>query len=83
MGNIGQGLDEGKQDVPLALRERWCNDIEDMVRVLHQHNIVWGDVSGEKMVIDQEDNIWMVDFGGGWTEGWIDPENRESTKGAL
>ena len=23
-------------------------------------------------IIDTEDDVWLVDFGGGWTEGWAD-----------
>ncbi|OAG40435.1 hypothetical protein AYO21_05335 [Fonsecaea monophora] len=69
--------------LPMALCERWYRDIEDMVHLLHEKDFVWGDVSPNNMVIDANENVCMIDFGGGYTEGWVDEEDRETKKGDL
>ncbi|OAL28179.1 hypothetical protein AYO20_09507 [Fonsecaea nubica] len=69
--------------LPMALCERWYCDIETMVHLLHDKGFVWGDVSPNNMVIDANENVCIIDFGGGYTEGWVDEEDRETKKGDL
>lgn len=69
--------------LPSPLRERWCQDVENMIHLLHDRGLVWGDVSPNNMVTDEDDNVWIVDFGGGYTEGCIEPEDMETQKGDL
>ena len=63
--------------------QRWCHDIENMIHILHKRDFVWGDVSPNNMIIDEDENVWIIDFGGGYTEGWVEPEDRETKKGDL
>lgn len=63
--------------------ERWCHDVENMIHVLHNRDFIWGDVSPNNMIIDEDENVWIIDFGGGYTEGWVEPEDRETKKGDL
>ncbi|KFY92584.1 hypothetical protein V498_04846 [Pseudogymnoascus sp. VKM F-4517 (FW-2822)] len=65
-----------------ARREKWSSQIEETLVALHSRNIVWGDAKTANILIDEAtDDAWVVDFGGGNTEGWIDHELRESVEG--
>jgi tRNA A-37 threonylcarbamoyl transferase component Bud32 len=70
-------------DTPVAEREKWYEDVCRMVGVLHEAGIVWGDVKPENMIVDEEGEVWLVDFGGGWTKGWVDPDKMETEEGDL
>ncbi|KAF5578240.1 kinase-like domain-containing protein [Fusarium pseudocircinatum] len=48
-------------DPPVALREKWMGQIDAAVSGLHKAVIVWGDVK-------------ITNFGGGYTEGWVDKD---------
>ncbi|KAF3076410.1 hypothetical protein CFAM422_001644 [Trichoderma lentiforme] len=41
---------------------------------MHENHIIWGDVKAENVLIDENEDAWLVDFGGGYTEGWVDKE---------
>lgn len=68
---------------PVALRKRWYNDVAGMIAELHKADIVWGDFKPANMLVDQKDDVWLIDFGGGITEGWLDGENMETKEGDL
>jgi len=72
-----------RYDDPLPLRQRWYDDVARMIRILHSANIVWGDFKPQNMLIDKEDRVWLVDFGGGMTHGWVDREKMETMEGHL
>ncbi|KAL7783960.1 hypothetical protein V8C43DRAFT_318196 [Trichoderma afarasin] len=38
------------------------------------NRIVWGDLKAANVLINENENAWSVDFGGGYTEGWVDKE---------
>lgn len=61
-------------------REKWGRQIKETVDSLHKVDIVWGDAKPSNVVIDDLNNdAWLIDFGGGWTEGWVD-KNLQNTK---
>jgi tRNA A-37 threonylcarbamoyl transferase component Bud32 len=72
-----------RRDDPVALRKRWYNDVAQMLNLLHSAGIVWGDTKPENMLVDEDDNVWLIDFGGGMTDGWVDDENMETKEGDL
>jgi hypothetical protein len=72
-----------RRDNPVALRKRWYNDVAWMLNLLHSAGIVWGDIKPENMLVDEDDNVWLIDFGGGMTDGWVDDENMETKEGDL
>ncbi|KAE9377425.1 hypothetical protein N431DRAFT_434690 [Stipitochalara longipes BDJ] len=47
-------------------REKWAGQIKHAIEQLHSQGIIWGDVVSRNVLIDREDNAWLVDFGGGF-----------------
>lgn len=63
-------------------RRKWASQIRDSVRLLHQIGVIWGDGKASNVLIHREtDDAWIVDFGGGWTEGWVDEDLSGTVKG--
>ncbi|PWI66191.1 hypothetical protein PCL_05409 [Purpureocillium lilacinum] len=69
-----------KASTPTILRQKWATQIRDAVHQLHSADIVWSDAKPENVLIDEDKNAWVVDFGGGYTEGWV-PKELAGTKG--
>ena len=63
--------------------EKWTVQITGAVRYLHEKGLVWGDAKPSNVLIDKNDNAVVVDFGGGYTEGWVDEANQETVRGDL
>ncbi|EXK46482.1 hypothetical protein FOXG_20417 [Fusarium oxysporum f. sp. lycopersici 4287] len=68
-------------DPPPEVRQRWMDQIAAAVSGLHDTGIIWGDVKAENVLIDQDSNAWVTDFGGGYTKGWVDKEVAETMEG--
>ncbi|KAI0388210.1 hypothetical protein F5Y17DRAFT_453678 [Xylariaceae sp. FL0594] len=64
-------------------RARWSRQICDSVQCLHAAGVVWGDAKPDNILIDTEDNICLIDFGGSYTQGWVDEDKRETVEGDL
>lgn len=73
-GMLDPAIEQGK-------RERWAEEAERTKEVLHEHDIVWGDAKADNFVVDNDDKLWIIDFGGSYTEGWVDPEMKETVEG--
>jgi hypothetical protein len=56
------------------LRQQWAEKIASTVTGLHNAGIVWGDAKPDNILIDKKNNPWVIDFGGGYTEGWVDQD---------
>ena len=75
-------VDEGAE-VPNAERKnKWKQQIIQMVKWLHDHDFIWGDVKADNVLIDGQDNAWLIDFGG-FTPGWVDEKKENSVAGDL
>ncbi|KAH7392362.1 hypothetical protein DE146DRAFT_766606 [Phaeosphaeria sp. MPI-PUGE-AT-0046c] len=70
-----------KKSVPRAKRAEWATTSEKYVKILHEHDIIWGDAKADNFIVDAEDELWIIDFGGSYTEGWVDPELSETREG--
>ncbi|GKZ30881.1 hypothetical protein AbraIFM66950_010570 [Aspergillus brasiliensis] len=68
-------------EVTFYQRKRWEEQIATTVELLHEAGIVWGDVKTDNVLIDKNDDAWMIDFGGGYTEGWVEKKHMETMKG--
>lgn len=70
-------------DAPEPLKRRWYRAVAHTVKTLHSNDIIWGDAKADNVLIDHQQNAWLVDFGGGVTAGWVDPELGGTKKGDL
>lgn len=64
-------------------RQTWVSQIEDIACKLHENGIVWGDVKPNNVLIDEEDNAWVIDFGGGYNSGFVDEDVIETVEGDV
>ncbi|KAL8838123.1 MAG: hypothetical protein Q9170_002264 [Blastenia crenularia] len=71
------------KDPSEELKKKWMDQIEAMLEAIHQASIVWGDAKTDNVLIDQEDNAWIIDFGGSYTPGWVDKDKLETVEGDL
>lgn len=62
-------------------RQKWACQIRQSIELLHQNGLIWGNGKPSNIVIDKQDNAWLIDFGGGYTRGWIDEELAETKQG--
>ncbi|OPB43268.1 hypothetical protein A0O28_0104590 [Trichoderma guizhouense] len=60
---------EEPDDPTPATREQWMGQLETALSALHENRIVWGDIKAANVLIDENEDAWLVDFGGGYTEG--------------
>ncbi|KAK3657790.1 hypothetical protein LTR56_002169 [Elasticomyces elasticus] len=60
---------------------QWKAEVEEMVTVLHEHDLVWGDVNAGNVVIDEADTAWVIDFGGSNNAEFVDDELAETKEG--
>ena len=68
-------------ETPLERRNKWISQIQQTIKKLHSEGIVWGDVKPENILIDENDDLWFIDFGGSFTPGWVDEDKAETVKG--
>ncbi|KAJ5420206.1 hypothetical protein N7465_002725 [Penicillium sp. CMV-2018d] len=45
--------------------------------------IIWGDAKAANVLIDANEDAYLIDFGGGYTKGWVEKEKSSSTEGDL
>jgi len=75
----GHRLDD--VDITPEKGQKWILQIIQTIERLHEHGIVWGDGKPNNIVIDEKDDAWLIDFGGGTTKGWVDAELAETIEG--
>lgn len=68
---------------PASVRARWVSQLDAAITALHKASVVWGDVKAENVLVDQDNNAWITDFGGGYTEGWVDKRVAGTVEGDL
>ena len=68
---------------PRARRLEWGRQIKAAVHALHAHGQIWGDVKPDNILVDMHGRLWITDFGGGTTTGWVDERLIESIEGDL
>ncbi|KAF2502492.1 hypothetical protein BU16DRAFT_612148 [Lophium mytilinum] len=70
-------------DTPLSLRQHWATQVTETLTALHRAGLVWGDAKPDNVLVDTENNAWIVDFGGSRTEGWVDKKTAGTVEGDL
>jgi RIO-like serine/threonine protein kinase len=63
------------------LHKKWEEQVDAIVRELHAHDIVWGDVNPMNVVVDEAMDAWVIDFGGMNNIHFVDDEKRETMEG--
>ena len=48
---------------------------------LNEASIVWGDAKPANILIGEDKDAWIIDFGGGHTQGWVRKDQMETTEG--
>lgn len=66
---------------PELLRRKWDQQVSSTVAYLHEAGVVWGDAKAENVLVDTDDNAWVIDFGGGYTKGWVGRDRMETIEG--
>jgi hypothetical protein len=59
---------------------RWAHELERQLSDLHGAGCIWGDAKPENVLVDINDNVWIIDFGRGYTRGWVE-KDLECTQG--
>lgn len=59
-------------EIASSRRGEWLSQIQSTIYQLHALGIVWGDAKTVNLFLDKNDDLWVIDFGGGGTPGWID-----------
>ena len=70
-------------ETPEASKNRWAQQIRDTVTALHRAGITWGDAKPDNVLVDVHGDAWIIDFGGGRTEGWVDSDKAGTVDGDL
>jgi hypothetical protein len=66
-----------------SYHKRWQEQVEGVVKELHRHEIVWGDVNVHNIFIDANADAWVTDFGGNCNVEFVDEELKETYEGDL
>jgi len=66
-----------------GLRQKWVDQISQTLENLHTHDIIWGDAKAANVLIDVHEDAYVIDFGGGYTIGWVEKEKSNSADGDL
>lgn len=64
-----------------TLHVKWDQQLTKTVNCLNGAGIVWGDVKPANILIDEDEDAWIIDFGGGYTQGWVGKDQMETTAG--
>jgi hypothetical protein len=72
-----------RADTPKHLRQRWVDQVNSTLKHLHEAGIVWGDAKAANVLVDGNMDAWIVDFGGGFTEGWVEREKAGTVEGDI
>ena len=60
----------------LADKERWANQLVEVVKYLHSNGFTHGDIKTDNVVLGDDGNIKLIDFAGGFSEGYS-PKRRK------
>lgn len=76
-----RGEKSGLQDPPRDLRKKWAGQVTETIKFLHSIGVVWGDAKPSNVIINLQNDAYLVDFGGGWSDGWVDENLQETVQG--
>ena len=59
----------------------WTQEIWESITYLHFNNFIWGDTEPGNILVRENDSLVLIDFGGGYTTGWVDARNARTIQG--
>lgn len=74
---------DGQDPEYSQLRHKWFDQVSRTLEQFHAHGIVWGDAKAANVLLDVNDDAYLVDYGGGYTKGWVEKEKSDSIEGDL
>lgn len=75
-------LEDEDMEASTERRKKWGAQVRETVDLLHEIEVIWGDGKPHNVLIHKEtDDAWVIDFGGSYTEGWVDEELMETLEG--
>ncbi|KAF7868493.1 hypothetical protein EAF04_005024 [Stromatinia cepivora] len=78
------GFQKDIKAVDSERRKKWAEQIRHNIELLHEIGVVWGDGKPHNVLINSEtDDCYLVDFGGSWTDGWVDTNLMETKAGDI
>jgi hypothetical protein len=72
-----------EDDTLPSLKRKWLDQITDTLEQLHAAGLVWGDAKPDNVLVDASNDAWIVDFGGGYTMGYVDKELAGTVQGGM
>jgi serine/threonine protein kinase len=79
-----QLVDEGtvpETEATTSLKLKWAEQIRHSLAQLHKLGILWRDVKSDNVLIDENNDAVLLDFGGGNTVGWVDRDKYGTMEG--
>jgi len=73
-------MDKRAWEDPAAC-EKWEAQVRKTVEVLHTNDLVWGDVNPGNVVVDEDGDAHIIDFGGFFNEAFVPEQLRETKEG--
>lgn len=70
-------------ETPLCRKQKWVDQVTSTLKQLHKARIVWGDAKPDNILIDKNNDAWIIDFGGGYTRGFVEREKAGTIEGDL
>ncbi|KAI1178788.1 hypothetical protein F4777DRAFT_536756 [Nemania sp. FL0916] len=66
---------ESVSSIAIARRKKWASQLQETVDLLHEIGVTWGHAKAANVLIHRDtDDVWVADFGAGWTKSWIDQD---------
>ena len=80
LSGIEKGTVEPNEATP-SLRQKWARQIRETLAGLHGLGILWRDLKTQNVLIDNNGDVVVLDFGGGNTVGWVDNDKYATMEG--
>lgn len=65
------------------MHPKWKKQVREIVGELHAVGIIWGDVNLGNIIVDYELNAWVIDFGSGFIDEFVDKDLAGTKEGDL
>ncbi|CAH0051900.1 unnamed protein product [Clonostachys solani] len=73
------GIHSAASEEDASMRPKWAAQIRQSVERLHAAGVVWGYADPGNVLIDRNNDAWIVGCGNGYTKGWT-PKGLAGTK---